>query len=94
MENFIFITSKAQSINLNRKHLMILDGHISHITFKACIKSNEANLDLLFLRSCTFYVLQFLYITIFKPLNIGFRAYREIWTKNHGNKLKVQNQTE
>ena len=76
------LTTKGGIAHTNR-HLMILDGHNSHVTLEVIDQAREAGLDMITLPSHTSHALQPLDVAVFKPFKTAFRAYRDVWTMNH-----------
>jgi hypothetical protein len=66
-----------------KRHLLILDGHGSHVTLDVILKPREHGLDLLTLPSHTSHPLQPLDISVFKPFKTAFRVYRDMWVTKH-----------
>lgn len=73
------------------RHLLILDGHGSHVTLDVILKAQEIGLYLLTLLSHTRHALQPLDVSVFKPFKTTFRVYRDLWTqKHHGSQVSKQ----
>ena len=66
-----------------RRHLLILDGHNSHVTLEVVAQAKAAGLDLLTLPSHTSHALQPLDCSVFKPFKNNFRAYRDYWSSQN-----------
>jgi len=60
-------------ISLTNKHLLIFDGHASHVTFEAIEQIKEFGFDMIILPSHTSRALQPLYVACFKPFKTAFR---------------------
>ncbi len=58
-------------------HLLILDGHGSHVNLKTIEQVQQFGLDMITLPSHTFHVLQPLDVSCFKPFKIAFRKQRD-----------------
>ena len=71
---------KKGSMSPIQRHLMILDGHNSHVTLDVIVKANKARLDMVTLPSHTSHEIQPLDVAIFKPFKIEFMAYRDVWS--------------
>jgi hypothetical protein len=69
---FFFKRSIPNGISLTNRHLFILDGHGSHVTFEAI------GLDMVTLPSNTFHALQPLHVACFKPFETTFRKEKNI----------------
>jgi len=61
-------------------HLLILDGHNSHVTLDVVHKAMGVGLNLMTLSSHISHALQPLYVIGFKPFKIAFKTYRNVWT--------------
>ena len=64
---FIELVRKSSSISQEHCHLLILDGHISHVSVEVVHEARKARLDLLTLPSHTLHALQPLDVSVFKP---------------------------
>jgi hypothetical protein len=74
-------------ISPSSRHLLILDGHNSHVTLEVVKAAKEAGLDLVSLPSYMSHALQPLDVAVFKPFKTYFREYRNYWTsRNVGQK--------
>jgi len=67
----------------NCKHLLILDGHTSHITLEVVKIAMLSGVDLLTFPSHTSHALQPLDVSCFKSFKVAFHAYCDDWTSNH-----------
>ena len=65
------------------RHLVILDGHKSHISLEVLMKAKENGIDMISLPSHTSRELQSLDNACFKPFKVAFRAYRDLWALKH-----------
>jgi hypothetical protein len=65
-------------ISITNGHLLILDGHGSHVTLEAIEHVQKFGLDMITLRSHTSHALQPLDVVSFKPFKITFRKERNI----------------
>ena len=73
------------------RHLLILDGHKSHINLEVLMKAKENGIDMISLPSHTSHELQPLDRACFKPFKVAFRAYRDLWAlKHHGQKCRKE----
>jgi hypothetical protein len=61
------------------QHLLILDGHNSHITLETIQQAKDVGLDLPTLPTHASYELQPLDASVFKSFKIAFRKFRNIW---------------
>ena len=83
--HFINCLSTRGGISRERRHLLIVDGHNSHVTFEVFMKAMDVGLDLLTLPSYTSHYLQPLDVSIFAPFKKSFKRYRDAWImKNRG----------
>jgi hypothetical protein len=73
MSRFIELLRSSDSISPVHRHLLILDGHISHVSVEVVQEARRAGLDLLTLPSYTSHALQPLDVSIFKPFKQFFR---------------------
>jgi hypothetical protein len=83
---FIFFKRFVQGgISISNRHLLILDGHESHVTLKAIEYARQFGLDMVILFLHTFHTLQPLDMAWFKPFKTNFRKKRniEMVTRNH-----------
>lgn len=67
-------------ISQEDRHLLVLDGHGSHVTLEVVEKARSEGLDIITLPSHTSHRLQPLDVSIFKPFKVVFRACRDRWT--------------
>jgi hypothetical protein len=67
------------------QHLLILDGHNSHITLETIQQAKDVGLDLPNLPTHTFHEFQHLDVSVFKSFKIAFCKFRDILSlaKNH-----------
>jgi hypothetical protein len=85
MSQFIELVQASGSLSPVNRHLLILDGHISHVSVEVVQEARRAGLDLLTLPSHTFHALQPLDVSVFKPFKQFFRQYRDYWmSRNMG----------
>ena len=73
-------------------HLLILDGHHSHVTLEVVKISMESGIDIVSLPCHTSYTLQLLDVACFKPFKTAFRKIRDKWSLRSKTKL-VDKQT-
>ena len=86
ISHFISIVKERYGISMQNRHLLVLDGHGSHVTLEVVQKAREQGLDILTLPSHTSHRLQPLDVSIFKPFKVAFRACRDRWTINNKGK--------
>jgi hypothetical protein len=77
LSHFIESVSKVGGISPEQRHLLIQDGHNSHVTLDVAMKAKRMGLDLLTLPSHTSHALQPLDISAFKPFKQRFHEYRD-----------------
>ena len=83
--HFINCLSTRGGVSHERRHLLIVDGHNSHVTLEVVVKAMDAGLDLLTLPSHTSHRLQPLDASIFALFKKSFKRYRDAWVmKNRG----------
>jgi hypothetical protein len=61
-----------------RRHLLILDGHGSHVTMDVVKTACSVGLDLLTLLSHTSHAMQLLDVSCFKPFKQAFCLLRDV----------------
>ena len=84
--HFIQCLERKGGISHERRHLLILDGHNSHVTLEVVHKCREIGLDLLTLPSHTSHRLQPLDVGVFAPFKRYFKRYRDAWFVNNKGK--------
>ena len=77
MDHFIEHLEDLQLLSPSNRHLIILDGHKSHLTLKVIQEATEHGVDLISLPSHTSHTLQPLDVACFKPFKSAFKAYRD-----------------
>ena len=83
ISHFVESIRRVDTISENHRHLLILDGHNSHVTLDVAKAAMDIGLDLLTLPSHTSHALQPLDLSVFKPFKQHFRLYRDYWmTRN------------
>ena len=80
ISHFIECLKKDPSIDMNNRHVLILDGHNSHVTLEVVKLSMESGFDIVSLPSHTSHALQPLDVSCFKPFKIAFRKIRDMWS--------------
>jgi hypothetical protein len=83
ISHFIECVQRTGGISAQQRHLLILDGHSSHVTFDVVREARAARLDLLTLPSHTSHAMQPLDVSVFKPFKTFFREYRDFWTSRN-----------
>jgi hypothetical protein len=85
VSRFIELVQESASISPEHRHLIILDGYISHVSIEVVQKARSVGLDLLTLPSHTSHALQPLDVSIFKPFKQFFPQYRDYWMSRNLN---------
>jgi hypothetical protein len=83
MSHFVKALESRGGISPTNRHLLILDGHGSHVTLEVVHKTRQTGLDLLTLPFHTLHRFQPLDVSILKPFKCAFRGYRDTWTLHH-----------
>ena len=83
MDHFIEQLEELGNLSPSNRHLIVLDGHKSHLTLDVIQKAKEHGVDMISLPSHTSHALQPLDVACFKPFKSAFKAYR--------NKFMMQN---
>jgi hypothetical protein len=83
ISHFIESVCRFDVISTQQRHLLILNGHDSHISLDVFHKAKNTGLDLLILSSHTSHALQSLDVCVFKPFKQYFRKYRDFWTSRN-----------
>ena len=73
--HFIRLLESMGEISQERHHLLIFDGHNSHVTLQIVHKCMEVGLDVITLPSHTNHRLQPLDVSVFGPFKRYFRRY-------------------
>jgi hypothetical protein len=91
ISHFIGSLKRGLGIDLTNRHLLILDGHNSHVTLEVVAVAMQSGLDIVSLPSHTSHALQPLDVSCFKPFKTAFRQIRDSWTLiNKGKKVQKQ----
>jgi hypothetical protein len=80
ISHFIKALESRGGVSPTTRHLLIVDGHNSHVTLEVVQKAMEVGLDLLTLPSHTSHCLQPLDVSIFGPFKRAFKRCRDRWT--------------
>ena len=86
ISHFIECLRGGPGLSQTNRHLLILDGHNSHVTLEVVKISMESGLDIVSLPSHTSHALQPLDVACFKPFKTTFRKIRDSWTVMNKNK--------
>jgi hypothetical protein len=73
-------------ISLTCRHLLILDGHGSHVTMEVVKIARSVGLDLLILPLHTSHAMQPLDVSCFKPFKQAFWLFKDFWTLQNKSK--------
>ena len=85
INHFLHHVGLLYDISIENRHLLIMDGHNSHVTIDVAHTARKVGLDLLAIPSHTSHATQPLDVSIFKPFKTAFRKYRDFWTiRNNG----------
>jgi len=88
--HFLHNVEKDYGISPSNRHLLILDGHKSHVSLGVIKIAMAKGLDLLTFPSHTSHALQPLDMTCFKPFKMFFRAYKDKWTLENTGKMPIK----
>jgi hypothetical protein len=72
-----FKRSIPSGISPNNYHLLVLDGHSSHVSLKGIKHAQQFGLDMITLPSHTSHALQPLDVNCFKPFKTTFRKEKD-----------------
>jgi hypothetical protein len=88
IDHFIQALQNHTSVSVSSPHLLILDGHSSHVTIEVVKRAHAMGLHLLTLPSHCSHAMQPLDVAVFKPFKGAFRVYMDAWTlQNRGREL-------
>ena len=79
--------SRGPGLDQNTRHLLILDGHNSHISLEVVKISMESGLDVVSLSSQTSHGLQPHDLACFKSFKTTFRKQRDLWLLRRKNRV-------
>ena len=80
ISHFIECVKRGPGIDLNKRHVLILDGHNSHVTLEVVRISMESGFDIVSLSSHIRHALQLLNVSCFKLFKTAFRKIRNRWS--------------
>lgn len=83
ISHFIACIRRFDVISPTQRHLLVLDGHNSHVTLEVATGARKVGLDLISLPSHTSHKLQPLDVSVFKPFKGFFRQYRDFWMSRY-----------
>ena len=85
ISHFIVALENRGGVSPTHRHLLVVDGHNSHVTLEVVQKAMDVGLDIITLPSHTSHRLQPLDVSIFGPFKRSFKRYRDAWTlRNKG----------
>ena len=89
ISHFIGVLKETSGIDNTNRHLLVLDGHNSHVTLEVVTVTMNSGLDIISLPSHTSHALQPLDVSCFKPFKNAFRQIRDSWSLlNKGKKVE------
>ena len=89
MDHFIEQLEAIGNLSPSNRHLVILDGHKSHVSLEVIQKAKHHGVDMISLPSHTSHALQPLDVACFKPFKTALKAYRNKWmVQNSGGKVE------
>jgi hypothetical protein len=82
---FLFKRSIPSGVSVTNRHLLILNGHGSHVTLETIESAKDIGLDMITLSSHTSHALQQLDVSCFKPFQTTFKKVRDatMYKNNH-----------
>jgi hypothetical protein len=91
IDHFIQALQNHTTVSVSSPHLLILDGHSSHVTIEVVKRARAVGLHLLTLPSHYSHAMQPLDVAVFKPFKGAFRVYRDAWTlQNRGRGVRKE----
>ena len=85
ISHFVECMKRGPGLDQTNHHLLILEGHNSHVTLEVVKISMEAGLDIVSLSSHTTHALQPLDVACFAPFKIAFWKHRDLWSMRNKN---------
>ena len=89
--HFIECLRRGPNIDLNNRHLLVLDGHNFHVMLEGMKIAMQSGFDIIFLPSHTSHALQPLELGCFVPFKSAFKKHKDSWTLVNKNR-KVRKQ--
>jgi hypothetical protein len=83
LDHFLRHLNLDRGISQSNRHLLILDGHGSHVILDVIKKARKHGLDLFTLPSHTSHALQPLDVSIFKAFKTAIKVYRDMWVSSN-----------
>ena len=85
LSHFINALESRGGVSPTNRHLLVVDGHNSHVTLQVVHKAMQVGLDIVTLPSHTSHALQPLDVSVFGGFKKAFRRYRDAWSlRNKG----------
>ena len=78
--HFIECLRRGPGIDLNNRHLLVLDGHNSHVMLEIMKIAMQSGLDIISLPSHTSHTLKPLDLACFASFKSVFRKHKDSWT--------------
>lgn len=92
ISHFVKSVEPLGGVSPDRRHLLIFDGHVSHVSIDTVQEARRQGIDLITLPSHTSHAMQPLDVSLFKPFKVAFKAYRDYWTyKSAGASARKEN---
>jgi hypothetical protein len=83
ISHFIAALNKRGGVSPTNRHLLVLDGHNSHVMLDVVRKAATVGLDIVTLPSHTSHHLQSLDVAVFRPFKCAFQKLRDAWILRH-----------
>ena len=80
MDKFIKLLKARKVLSPTRRHLVVLDGHKTHVTLDVIVKAKQHGVDLLTLPNHTNHELQPLHVACFRSFKQAFKAHKDVWS--------------
>jgi hypothetical protein len=80
ISHFIQALGTHGGISAKNRHLLVVDGHNSHVILQVICKAAAHGLDIITLPSHTSHCLQPLDVSVFQPFKYSFSKFRDAWT--------------
>jgi hypothetical protein len=90
LSHFIARIRESFDLSPTSRHLLVLDGHNSHVTLEVIHKVAQVGIDMVTLPSHISHVLQPLDVSIFAPFKKAFRLIRDEWVLNNGGRAPAK----
>ena len=76
INHFLHHVGQMYDISNENQHLLIMDGHNSHVTLDVAHTARKVGLDLFTIPNHTSHTTQLLDVSIFKPFKTALRKYQ------------------